>query len=88
MVRLKSSSLPGMTLFCTTEHPQSGYKFPVVIDENAKAIGPMDAILYNGQVKTLGLLEITEESLSWVDRVDYWNRLSRAGYTLKQIQKP
>jgi hypothetical protein len=86
MIRVKSISAPDLELFATVEHSESSYGLPVIITKDAKALRPKDVFMHAGRTVKLGILSI-DESISWYDKVFWWDRLDRAGYTVKRIQK-
>jgi hypothetical protein len=87
MIRVQAKALPGKELSATAGHSQSGHTTPLIVDEKNQVIGPSDVLLFNGQIKNLGLLEI-DRTLPYHVRVDWYNKLSKAGYLVKQIPIP
>jgi hypothetical protein len=87
MIRVKSKSAPDLVFFATTEHSRSSYGLPVVITQNAQAVRPMDEFMHSGSAVNLGILSI-DEPMSWYNKIFWLDKLHRAGYTVKQIQKP
>ena len=86
MIRVTSTSAPDLVLFATTEHSQSSYGLPIIITKDGKALRPKDIFIDGGRTVKLGILSI-DESISWYDKVFWWDRLNRAGYTVNRIQK-
>jgi len=86
MIRVKSTSAPDLVLFATIEHSKSSYGLPVIITEDSKALRPKDMFMHAGRTVNLGILSI-DESISWYDKVFWWDRLDRAGYIVNRIRK-
>jgi hypothetical protein len=87
MISVQAKALPGKELIATVGHPQSGRTSPLIVDEKNQAIRPSDVLIFNGQIKNLGILEI-DRTLPYHVRVDWYDKLSRAGYLVKQIPIP
>jgi hypothetical protein len=86
MIKVTSTSAPDLLLFATTEHSLSSYGLPIIITREGKALRPKDMFIDRGETVNLGTLSI-DESISWYDKVFWWDRLDRAGYAVNRIQK-